>query len=183
MHERAHDPFFTEKRKDVIIARDMPVLSHSLGVRGACDVVEFRQNSNGVALFGREGLWLPCPIEYKRGKPKKHNADKLQLCTQAICLEEMLLCPPIPVAYLFYGETKRREEVTLDNNLRETVKTMFSEMRAYYARRYTPRVKPSKGCANCSMNHVCLPKMPKGDRVSVYIKNALAEDTPKCAEF
>ena len=100
MHTRAHDQSLTEKRGDVIIARDMSVFSRTLKIRGKCDVVEFLRDGDGVSLFGRDGLWVPCPVEYKRGKPKSHDADRLQLCAQAICLEEMLLCPEIQTAFL-----------------------------------------------------------------------------------
>ncbi len=178
MHERAHDPHITEKRKDVIMVRGMPVFSRTLGVRGVCDVVEYRRNEAGVSLFGRKGLWLPCPVEYKRGRPLAKGADRLQLCAQAMCLEEMLACPPIEEAYLYYGEIKRRDAVPLDNALRETVRLMFSEMRGYYERQHTPRVKPSKSCKNCSMADVCLPELPKEGRVAAYIQSALAEETP-----
>jgi len=180
MHTRAHNQTLTEKRGAVIVTRDMPIFSHTMRVSGKCDVVEFRRDDGGVSIFGREGLWLPCPVEYKRGKPKTHDADRLQLCAQAICLEEMLLCPEIQDAYLYYGETKRRESVQLDANLRESVRTMFSEMHDYYVRRYTPRVKKLKACTSCSLKDVCLPKLPQEGKVSAYIKKAIAEDELLC---
>ena len=176
MHNRVHNSLLTEKRGDTIITRDMPIFSRSMGIRGKCDVVEFHKDEEGVTLFGRKGLWLPCPVEYKRGRPKAHDADRLQLCAQSMCLEEMLLCPPIQVAYLFYGETKRRETVQLDTDLRESVRNMFMEMRDYYDRRYTPRVKQTKACTKCSLKDICLPEMLTEGRVMVYIKNALAKD-------
>jgi CRISPR-associated exonuclease Cas4 len=80
VHTRAHNASLSEKRGDLIVARAMPVVSHTLGIRGVCDVIEFRRDSGGVALFGREGLWIPFPVEYKRGRPKTHDADRLQLC-------------------------------------------------------------------------------------------------------
>mgnify|MGYP000898501997 FL=1 len=73
---------------------------------------------HGVPIAGREGKWLPVPVEYKRGKSKEIDADRLQLCAQAICLEEMFCCPKIEVAYIYYGETRRREKVTLTDELR-----------------------------------------------------------------
>ena len=176
MHTRAHNSSLTEKRRDLIVTRDMPILSHQMRVRGQCDIVEFNQYDSGIRLFGRHGLWLPCPVEYKRGKPLICDADRLQLCAQAMCLEEMLLCPPIQTAYLYYGEIKRREAVPLDDGLRETVHTMFAEMHSHYRRRYTPRVKPTKACTSCSMKDICLPKLPQEGRVAVYIQKAIAED-------
>ena len=90
-----------------MITRGMRVFSPTLGVSGACDVLEFHRGAEGIPLRGREGLWQPFPVEYKRGRPKEHSADELQLCGQAMCLEEMLCCV-IPAGALFYGETRRR---------------------------------------------------------------------------
>ena len=92
MHRRAHDEKQIEKRDNLIIMRGLRVHSERLGVNGICDVVEFRRSSEGISLPGYDELWLPYPVEYKRGKPKTHDADELQLCAQAMCLEEMLLC-------------------------------------------------------------------------------------------
>ena len=175
MHEKAHNPFITEKRGDLIITREMPIFSHTLKTRGKCDVVEFHRDDDGVSLFGREGLWLPCPVEYKRGKPKVHDADRLRLCAQAICLEEMLTCEPIEKAYLYYGEIKQREPIELTTDLRSKVRTMFAEMMNYYSRGYTPRSKSTKACNSCSMKNICLPKMPEENSVVSYIRKALVE--------
>jgi CRISPR-associated exonuclease Cas4 len=176
MHERAHDPFFTEKRGDTLITREMPIHSNKMRVSGQCDIVEFHATAGGVRLHGREGLWLPCPIEYKRGSPKINDADRLQLCAQALCLEEMLLCPTIATAYLYYGETRRREAVELTEELRESVRESFAEMHKYYERRYTPRVKMTKSCNACSIKDVCIPRLPKSGSVSEYISAAIGGD-------
>jgi len=71
MHERVHDPLITEKRGNLLTVRDMPVFSRILGIVGKCDVVEFRQDDAGVNIFGREGKWLTCPVEYKHGRAQK----------------------------------------------------------------------------------------------------------------
>ena len=177
MHEHAHDPHFTEKRGDLIIARDMPVVSQRLRISGKCDVVEFRRDDDrGISIFGRKGRWLPYPVEYKRGSPKVSDADRLQLCAQAVCLEEMLLCPPIEEAYLYYGETKRRELVPLTSELRNRVELLFSEMHELQTRGHTPRTKPSKSCKSCSLKDICLPKLPAADRsVSAYLDKELTD--------
>jgi CRISPR-associated exonuclease Cas4 len=178
MHERAHDPFFTEKRGDLIITRDMPVFSRVMGVTGHCDIVEFHKDDAGVTLTGREGRWLPCPVEYKYGRPKKGDADHLQLCAQAICLEEMLACPTISAAYMYYHETNRREAVTLDENTRKKVRAYFEEMHGYFKRGYTPRVKQQKACGACSLNEICLPKLPASEKsVRNYINKHLNEES------
>jgi CRISPR-associated exonuclease Cas4 len=160
LHKRVHDPRIKEKRGDLIVARDMPIFSYTLGITGNCDVVEFHRSETGVTLSGRKGLWRPCPVEYKRGSPKTSDADRMQLCTQALCLEEMLACARIETGYLYYGETNRREPVLLDDEMRGKVRMAFEEMHGYYKRGYTPRVKPKKSCAACSLNDQCLPKLP-----------------------
>lgn len=181
LHERAHDDFFSERRKDLKISRGLRIFSARLGVSGACDIVEFHMNPNGVTLTGEEGRWLPVPIEYKRGSPKEHDADRLQLCAQAICLEEMLACE-IPAGYLYYGETRHRQKVELTKELREQVCSILEEMHLLYRRRYTPKVKPGKFCNACSLKELCLPKLCRSLSAVEYIKTTvqtdLQEDTP-----
>lgn len=173
-HEKAHDIALAEKRGDLIISRGMRIFSYSLGITGTCDVVELHKTPEGVSIFGREGTYKPVPVEYKRGKPKENDSDALQLCAQAMCLEEMLLCD-IPEAFLFYGETKRRLKVILDDSLRQEVKTMTNEMHELFNKRYTPKVKPSKRCKACSLNEICMPRLCKNPSVSKYIKDNLLE--------
>lgn len=175
LHERAHDAFAAEKRGDTLISRGMAVFSSTLGVTGVCDVVEFKSSPKGVAIFGREGTWLPVPVEYKRGSPKENDADRLQLCCQAMCLEEMLLCPKIPKAFLYYGETAHRTPVPLDEELRQKVRDLLAEMHELYRRKHTPRVKPSKSCNACSLKDLCLPKLYRADSASSYISKRLEE--------
>ena len=158
MHQRADDPFFTEVRNGLIVARAVPVASYQLGLAGVCDVVEFTQGPEGAHLPGREGMYQPAPVEYKRGRPKREPSDEAQLCAQAMCLEEMLAVS-IASGYLYYGETRHRVPVTLTAELRELVRGMAQEMHAYFQRGYTPRVKPFKGCRSCSLADVCLPKL------------------------
>ena len=175
LHENAHDSFSSEKRVERIISRGMAVFSRKLGVNGVCDVVEFHTSPKGVELAGREGKWLPVPVEYKRGRPKENDSDSLQLCCQAMCLEEMLLCDHIPKAYPYYGETARRTSVVLDEALREKVKALLTEMHELYMRKYTPHVKPSKSCNACSLKDLCLPKLHRVKSAAEYVRKRLEE--------
>jgi CRISPR-associated exonuclease Cas4 len=172
LHQRAHDPMADEKRGDRIISHGMPVYSAKLGVRGFCDVVEFHRAGCGVSITGREGKWLPVPVEYKHGSGDAKEADALQLCAQAICLEGMLLCD-IPEAYLYYAEVRRRTKVLLSPELRENVTAMFNEMHRMYARGYTPRVRKRPGCKSCSLCEICLPKLEKTYAASAFISETL----------
>lgn len=173
LHKRVDDPFFTESRKGVIIARAVPVASYQLGLSGVCDVVEFTEAAAGVKLPGREGLFQPAPVEYKRGKPKLESSDEAQLCAQAMCLEGMLAAT-IPTGYLYYGQTRRRVTVPLTPALRELVRQAAQEMHGYFKRGYTPHVKPFKGCRSCSLADVCLPNLQeKAMPASKYIRRQI----------
>jgi CRISPR-associated exonuclease Cas4 len=175
LHERVDDPFFVETRRNVIISRSVPVASYTLGLSGICDVVEFTSSTEGIRLPGREGFYRPTPIEYKRGHPKRDPVDEAQLCAQAICLEEMLAID-IPFGYLYYGETRRREPVTFTKELRQLVYQATTEMHAYMARGYTPRVKVSKACRSCSLAAICLPNLQeKTSSVKTYIRQQIEQ--------
>lgn len=172
MHKRVHDEGQSELRGKCLTIRGMKVKSDTLGVVGVCDAVEFYQDDKGIELYGRKGKWVPRPVEYKRGKPKKGNEDKAQLCGQALCLEEMLCCD-IRDGDLFYGETHRRVEVEFDEKLRNTVKEALREMNQYYKRGYTPRVKPSKKCTNCSLCDICLPEIQERESTEAYLQKSI----------
>ncbi len=177
LHSNAHDPEYVESRGDRVITRAVRVFSSTLGVSGECDVVEYVRGAAGILLPGRDGLWQPFPVEYKRGKPAvSATADALQLCAQAMCLEEMLCCE-IPSGALYYGQTRRREPVAFTGELRQAVKDSLEEMHGYLRRGYTPRVKPTKSCDACSLKELCLPKMLRARSASAYLKDHL-EDTP-----
>lgn len=175
MHKKAHDPYLTEKRKDTIIVRALPVVSKEMGITGECDVVEFHRCEDGVRLHGHRGLYSIYPVEYKKGKPKTDEKDQLQLAAQAMCLEEMF-STKVKEGALFYGETKRREIIHITDELRLEVRDMFQEMHHYFSRHYTPKVKTSKSCSSCSLKEICLPKLSKTVSVGTYVKRMLQEE-------
>lgn len=174
LHEKAHGEPLFEKRGDLLIVRGLPVSSGELGLSGACDVVEFHRDENGIRLFGRKDRYQPVPVEYKRGEPKTDHSDMLQLCAQAMCLEEMLACA-IPKGYLYYGETRHRFEVQLTPELRSEVRSAVAEMHGMYKRRHTPKVKTGSFCRACSLRDLCLPKLCsiKSKSVAEYITQNL----------
>ena len=176
-HRRAHDEEQTEVRGDTIIVRGMRVQSERLGISGICDVVEFTRSPDGIALAGREGRYQVHPVEYKKGAPKEHQADELQLCAQAMCLEEMLLCR-IDEGSLFYGEPRRRTRVTFSPELRAQAEQMLGEMHQMDERGHTPRVKRHKGCSACSLKEICLPGMDRVPAASAYLRAHVQEETP-----
>ena len=174
LHSRAHDASLRERRGNTLTLRSLAVFSASLGLSGQCDVVEFHISPDGVALQGEDGLWLPYPVEYKRGRPKANQADELQLCAQAICLEEMLCCS-IPEGSLYYGETRRRTPVLFSEALRQRVRDCAEEMHQLYQRGHTPKAKPGKACNACSLKELCLPQLARREPVSSYLKRAMEE--------
>lgn len=174
MHAVSHDEERTEKRGDLLITRGLSVASHAMGITGKCDVVEFHADPDGVPLFGYEGSWRPYPVEYKRGRPKAHDADILQLCAQAMCLEEMLGCA-IPAGSLFYGEPHRRQAVDFTEDIRQQVREVVAQMRALYRRGHTPGGKAQKGCKQCSIESLCKPGRA-AQQVDAYIAAHIGEE-------
>lgn len=169
LHERAHDETWTEKRGGKVTARGLAVKSGRLGISGQCDVVEFHQNPAGIQLAGLDGKWAVFPVEYKNGEPKENNCDAAQLCAQAMCLEEMLCCE-IENGALFYGKTKRRQNIEFTAELRQQVQGALAEMHRLYARGHTPKVKRTKACNACSLKELCVPALMKNRSVKEYLE-------------
>lgn len=145
LHERV-DAGQTETRPGVRVARGIALRSLALGVAGRADAVEFR---------GRPPQ--PFPVEYKRGKPKAHRADEVQLCAQAICLEEALGVP-VPEGALFYGTTRRRQAVHFDEALRALTARVAEEARCNILAHHTPPPVLTPGCRVCSLHDLCQPE-------------------------
>lgn len=176
LHEKAHDGSLKERRRELLITRDMKVFSSSLGISGNCDVVEFHRSDSGVPLQGQEGRWKPYPVEYKHGAPRQDHANELQLCAQAMCLAEMLCCE-ISEGALYFGETRHRETVQFTAELRQEVREDLLQMHKLYYRQHTPKVKPTKSCNACSLKELCVPKLMKRKSVGAYLQDHL-EDEP-----
>lgn len=175
MHERVHDANFTESRGNVLLSRAMPVRSQTLRITGECDMVELHRDPAGIPIHGRDGLWRIYPVEYKRGKPDGRGAAELQLCAQAMCLEEMLVTD-IPEGAVYYGETRRRQKVALTADLRQQVCRLLEEMHSIFSRGYTPKAKITKACRSCSLVELCQPTLFKQPPASEYVKHMLEED-------
>lgn len=182
LHEKAHDGR-DETRAGVRIARGLSVRSLELGLTGQCDVVEFHRTWNGAGHEvsdgkdnGRMSSADPelrssmaesgfaeriVPIEYKRGKPKAHRADEVQLCAQAMCLEEMLGLPEgsVETGCLFYGTPRRRTGVVFDNGLRTLTRETVVEVHGMRQSGITPVADYlPKRCDACSLMELCQPK-------------------------
>lgn len=154
MHERVHEAD-RESRGDVRIEYGVPLRSLRLGLVGKADVVEFHRKPGPGKE--RSKRWLPFPVEYKRGKPKKDNSDRVQLCAQALCLEEMMNVA-IPEGALFYGKTRRRLDVVFDSALRQETEDVAKRLHELFESRRTPKPVYAKKCDRCSFINLCLPK-------------------------
>jgi CRISPR-associated exonuclease Cas4 len=166
MHERVHDES-RESRGDVRIDYGVSLRSLRLGLIGKADVVEFHRQP--------DGSWLPFPVEYKRGKPKADDCDKVQLCAQAICLEEMLSVA-IPAGALFYGQTRHRLDVVFDEALRGETEETARRAHVLIAAGRTPAPVYEKRCESCSLMAECLPKtIQKRRSVKSYLTRILEE--------
>lgn len=182
MHERSHDSA-VEVRGDVRIVRGLRLCSLELGLTGQADVVEFHRDRDANAgaaqpplaapLPGLPGRWRPFPIEYKRGMPKHGACDEVQLCAQAMCLEEMLAVY-VPAGALFYGKTHRRHEVAFSPTLRDTTAALAAAMHRAFTDGITPRAPLEPKCRQCSLLQACMPRSTAaGGRVQAYISRQL----------
>jgi CRISPR-associated exonuclease Cas4 len=177
LHNKVDNPYIFESRVGIVTARAVPIVSYKLGLYGVADVVEFRRDEspcNAVALPGKSGFWSPYPVEYKRGREKKDDRDEVQLCAQAICLEEMLDVS-IENAYLYYGETRHRVQVKLTETLRQRVTELSQRMHWLFDHGITPKANVRKNCKLCSLLDICLPKAGsiKAHRVEDYLKDSM----------
>jgi CRISPR-associated exonuclease Cas4 len=166
MHERVHEEN-RESRGNLRVEYGVPLRSLRLGLIGKADIVEFHRMENDV--------WQPFPVEYKRGKPKADDCDKVQLCAQALCLEEMLNVKIMQGA-LFYGKTRRRLDVSFDEKLRQKTEETAGSVRVLLDSGRTPPPVYTKKCESCSLVAECLPKtMGKKRSVKSYLKRILDE--------
>lgn len=156
LHEKVDDgPDFVRAGRR--IARSLPLRSLRLGLSGISDVVEF--SADGQEAF---------PVEYKRGRSKSENWDRVQLCAQAMCLEEMLGLT-VEAGAIFYGKTRRREQVVFDAALRGETESTATRLHQLIDARETPSAFYGKKCEACSLLHLCMPKIPKTRSVARYL--------------
>jgi len=178
LHARV-DGAAREVRGEVCIARGVPLLSLALGLSERADVVEFHRvepdggGGLGVALRNLTGRWQPFPVEYKRGSPKSNACDLVQLCAQAICLEEMLGVA-VSDGAMFYGTQRRRLVVHLDGDLRDQTALAAGQFHGLIDSGRTPSATRQPKCKSCSLVDVCLPARVARSAAK-YLRSALRE--------
>ncbi|MGH7630027.1 MAG: CRISPR-associated protein Cas4 [Gemmatimonadales bacterium] len=161
LHDRV-DAAGRASRGGMRVARGLPIRSLRLGLAGRADAVEFHPNQ---VIF---------PVEYKRGRPKRDDSDRVQLCAQALCLEEMLAAP-VPAGALYYGRTRRRLDVRFDEALRERTAAAARRLHELVASGRTPAAVREPKCESCSLLHLCLPEaVGRRGTAARYFESALA---------
>jgi CRISPR-associated exonuclease Cas4 len=148
-HEAADTPGY-ETRSGVRAVRALPLYSRRLGLSGRADIVEFSR-----APGGRE---LPCPIDYKRGARRRWENDDVQLCAQALCLEEMLGVE-VPRGAIFHAASKRRREVEFGPQLREATEQAAQRLHELVRQACIPPAVLKPQCEGCSLKGVCMPEL------------------------
>lgn len=172
-HEKV-DSMSREVRGDYVITRSIMVSSSSLGLSGKCDVVEFHKKANGYMIPGLEGIYDVIPVEYKVGHKKMHDCDRIQLCAEAIALEESLGVV-ISKGYLFYGKERRREEIQINDELRDKARRISDEMHVLFNSNVLPSVNRSSLCSSCSLQELCEYKMDYQKSSEEYLKRMVDE--------
>lgn len=178
LHERVDETGRQhETRGDVRIARRLDLACRRLGLIGRADVVEFHRleqgsRERGIALDGQPGRWQPFPVEYKRGRPKSHQADRVQLCAQALCLEEML-ATGVPRGALYYAQPRRRTDVAFDAELIACTEQTAAAVHILLDSGRTPPATKQAKCRRCSLLTICLPQPRQRRSARAYLRSAL----------
>ncbi|HET54292.1 MAG TPA: CRISPR-associated protein Cas4 [Ignavibacteria bacterium] len=159
LHEKVDTDTY-ETRGAIKTVRGLRIHSYNYGIVGRCDVVEFREEKSGKVIL---------PVEFKSGEPKEDISDKVQLCAQVLCLEEMLNTKITQGAF-FYGKIRRRNTVEIDHELRTKTESIINSVREIVSSKKVPLAEYAAKCRNCSLQSVCQPKAMNSRKLKNYIK-------------
>lgn len=179
LHKHADDPFYRQKCGNYISLRAVQIASHELGLYGVSDIVELHSSEdieNSIQHPKYQGYWMPYPVEYKHGKPKKDVIDEVQLAAQVMCLEEQY---GIHILYgaFFYGEIRQRVEIEITDNLRTIVTECAIQMHMIFKSGHIPPIDKQRHCIQCSLKDICMPKIAECSSVKHYLNKYLYEKT------
>lgn len=173
LHKKVDQPLLIDKRDGMLLLRSVNLISHSLGLRGVADVLELTETNddqNVITISKCRNNWHVNPVEYKHGKPKRDNCDEVQLCAQAICLEEMYNIH-ISKGDIFYAAIRRRKTVEFKQELRKLVIDLALEMHTLYDKGITPNAIRTNKCNSCSLKDLCMAgDLQRVSSVSHYLK-------------
>ena len=179
LHQNVDNPFYRQKCGNTIVLRSVHIASATLGLYGLTDAVELTPSetaSNAIRHPNYPGYWTMMPVEYKHGKHKPMPCDEVQLAAQVICLEEM---HHIHIDYgaLFYNEVRRREIISINQDLRNLTEDCAQQMHHIFESRTMPKAEYSSQCKRCSLIDTCLPEIGERQKVSAYLNKNLYEET------
>ena len=179
LHANVDNPLYRQKNGETITLRSVSIASKKLGLYGVTDAVELRpinDGQDGIQHKLYPDVWKPFPVEYKRGKPKHSSIDEVQLAAQAMCLEEMY---GINIEYgaLYYGETKHRELIHINEELRSLTVECAEGMHRVFSSGVIPKASKGRHCRSCSLVDICMPNMENCPKVRSYLKKCLYEET------
>ncbi len=160
LHEKVDTDTY-ETRGTLKTVRGLRIHSTRLGIVGRCDVVEFRK--------GKSEQEEVMPVEFKSGEPKEDVSDKVQLCAQALCLEEMMNTQVKRGAF-FYGKIRRRVQVELDDELRKQTEEIIAAVHEIVSQKKVPAARYNEKCRNCSLEETCMPKAMNERKLHKYIE-------------
>lgn len=163
LHEKVDTDTY-ETRGTLKTVRGLRIHSFRYGIVGRCDVVEYRQSKTGVEIM---------PVEFKSGEPKENISDKVQLCAQVFCLEEMLN-KVITRGAFFYGKIRRRNVVEIDDELRSQTENIITSVREIVSKKIVPAAEYAPKCRNCSLQSICQPKAMNKRKLQNYVKGLYA---------
>ena len=179
MHSHVDDPFYRQKMGDFICLRAVSLASKELGLYGVSDIVELHPGDgeeNTIIHPSYPGRWVPFPVEYKHGRPKRDDVDIVQLVAPAMCLEEPYGMRIFKGA-VYYGQTRRRLNVDITDELRSAVRAYVESMHEVFRSGKIPSAEKHYYCDNCSLKDICMPESASINSASNYIKNNLYEET------
>ena len=188
LHQKVDDEVPPESRGDLRVTRGLLLHSFELGLSGKADVVEFHRvceeevatpprsgdTATAIPLAGASGLWRPYPVDYKRGRLRHEEGFEVQLCAQALCLEEMMGVV-VPEGAVYYGKPRRRLVVAFDEALRTMTREAARRLHGLIDSGRTPQARYEKKCDSCSLFSLCMPKVTGARRtVQRYMAASLA---------
>ena len=179
LHKRVDDSFYRQKCGDYICLRSVSIASHELGLYGLSDVIELRPTDDALNYITHpkyRGKWLPVPVEYKHGRPKRNQVDEVQLAAQVMCLEEQYHIS-LGLGVFYYAEIKHRVEVEITDTLRGIVRQCATEMHQLYNKATIPHADYRSCCNRCSLLNLCVPSRKGDTKASYYLKKNLYEKT------
>lgn len=163
LHEKVDTDTY-ETRGTLKTVRGLRIHSQRLGIVGRCDVVEFSKSKD------KADATEVLPVEFKSGQPKDDISDKVQLCAQVLCLEEMLNTT-IQRGAFFYGKIRRRQVIEIDEQLRSDTENIIASVHEIVSKKLVPAAKYSEKCRNCSLEETCIPKAMNEKRLRQYVKD------------